>query len=63
MFGSMILNGVTQIDTGVENQDVQVIVGQLNEWVRMQEPIGRNKFEQYSYSLESLRKRGHEEET
>ena len=60
MFGFSRLNN-TEDSEGVD-QNNQQLVNQLNRWAQSQEQDGQRGSLGYSYSLESLRKRSHEEE-
>ena len=59
IFGSTRLNDCG--GDGIENKD-QSIVGALNRWVQGQGIESQTEYKPYSYSLESLRKRGQEDE-
>lgn len=59
-FGCMNLTNVAESQIGAEGSDAQQIIRKLNRWAQM---YGHNVPKAYSSSLESLRKRGYEEET
>ena len=59
-FGCMSLTNVAESQIGAEGSDAQQTVRKLNTWAQM---YGHNVSKAYSSSLESLRKRGYEEET
>ena len=59
MFGFTRLGSTIGNETKVRDHE---IVKRLNGWAQKQGQIEQMRSEGYSYSLESLRKRGHEEE-
>ena len=59
IFGSTRLNDWG--GDGIENK-VESIVGALNGWAQSQGVENQTEYKPYSYSLESLRKRGQEDE-